>query len=219
MKKIFLMSTFIFTFGLIIGISYTFAHPGNTDSSGCHTCRTNCTEKWGIPYGYYYRHNPVRPCSESTPSPTPSTPAPTPQPTSPSESPTTPAPEPKYETKTEKVTEEISFETKYEEDSDLEEGTTTVKQEGENGIKEKTFEVTYKDGIEVSRKCIDEKIAKNSVPKIIAKGTKKPEVKGASTKEQEGSTGSGLLGLLFVGGMGYLVFRFGKKLKAKYLSK
>jgi len=41
------------------------AHPGNTDGSGCHTCRTNCTERWGIPYDFYHRHNPVRSCSES----------------------------------------------------------------------------------------------------------------------------------------------------------
>ena len=38
------------------------AHPGRTDGNGCHTCRTNCTESWGIPYGYYHRHSPVRPC-------------------------------------------------------------------------------------------------------------------------------------------------------------
>ncbi len=40
-----------------------FAHPGRTDSNGCHTCRTNC-EKYGIEYGFYHRHNPVRPCFE-----------------------------------------------------------------------------------------------------------------------------------------------------------
>lgn len=32
------------------------AHPGGLDSSGCHTCRTNCTEKYGIPYGDYHCH-------------------------------------------------------------------------------------------------------------------------------------------------------------------
>lgn len=39
-----------------------YAHPGNTDGNGCHTCRTNCTERWGIPYGFYHRHYPVRSC-------------------------------------------------------------------------------------------------------------------------------------------------------------
>ncbi len=32
------------------------AHPGRTDSNGCHTCRTNC-EKWGLRYGQYHCHN------------------------------------------------------------------------------------------------------------------------------------------------------------------
>ena len=31
------------------------AHPGNTDSSGCHTCRTNCP-KWGLSTGEYHCH-------------------------------------------------------------------------------------------------------------------------------------------------------------------
>jgi len=38
-------------------------HPGGTDSKGCHTCRTNC-ERWGISYGFYHRHYPVRSCQE-----------------------------------------------------------------------------------------------------------------------------------------------------------
>ena len=31
------------------------AHPGRTDSSGGHTCRTNC-ESWGLGYGEYHYH-------------------------------------------------------------------------------------------------------------------------------------------------------------------
>ena len=89
MKKFTLISCIIFL--LIAVLSYS--HPGGTDKYGCHTCRTNCEEKWGIPYGFYHRHNPIRPCFEETetqpipsPSPTPS-PAPTPSPPSPSPSP------------------------------------------------------------------------------------------------------------------------------------
>lgn len=33
----------------------TFAHPGRTDSSGGHTCRTNCTS-WGLSSGEYHYH-------------------------------------------------------------------------------------------------------------------------------------------------------------------
>ncbi len=47
---------------LVVFLPRVDAHPGGTDGNGCHTCRTNCTESWGIPYGYYHRHSPVRPC-------------------------------------------------------------------------------------------------------------------------------------------------------------
>ena len=32
-----------------------YAHPGRTDSAGCHTCRTNCSS-WGLSYGEYHCH-------------------------------------------------------------------------------------------------------------------------------------------------------------------
>jgi len=35
---------------------FSSAHPGRTDSSGGHTCRTNC-ESWGLEYGEYHYHN------------------------------------------------------------------------------------------------------------------------------------------------------------------
>ena len=35
--------------------SFSFAHSGRTDSSGCHTCRTNCPN-WGLDYGEYHCH-------------------------------------------------------------------------------------------------------------------------------------------------------------------
>lgn len=34
---------------------YVYAHPGGTDSSGCHTCKTNCSN-WGLSYGEYHCH-------------------------------------------------------------------------------------------------------------------------------------------------------------------
>ena len=34
---------------------FTLAHSGRTDSSGCHTCRTNCPN-WGLDYGEYHCH-------------------------------------------------------------------------------------------------------------------------------------------------------------------
>ena len=48
-----------FLFILIISIfiipSISFAHPGRTDSSGCHTCRTNCSN-WGLSTGEHHCH-------------------------------------------------------------------------------------------------------------------------------------------------------------------
>ncbi len=68
----------LFLLILVFFLSITnpiFAHPGRTDSSGCHTCRTNC-EKWGLSYGEYHCHNSK---SISVPIPTP-IPAPSPAP-------------------------------------------------------------------------------------------------------------------------------------------
>jgi len=41
---------------LTIMPTMVFAHPGRTDSSGCHTCRTNCAS-WGLSDGEYHCHN------------------------------------------------------------------------------------------------------------------------------------------------------------------
>lgn len=43
----------------LIAPSVTFAHPGNTDKRGGHTCKTNCA-KWGLKYGQYHYHNKKR---------------------------------------------------------------------------------------------------------------------------------------------------------------
>jgi hypothetical protein len=53
MKKRILLLSFIFLFFFN---QYALAHPGNTDSSGGHTCRTNCGY-WGYNYGEYHYHN------------------------------------------------------------------------------------------------------------------------------------------------------------------
>lgn len=41
---------------IIITNSDVQAHPGRTDSLGCHTCRTNCSS-WGLSNGEYHCHN------------------------------------------------------------------------------------------------------------------------------------------------------------------
>jgi len=44
------------TCAFILTANIAFAHPGRTDSKGGHTCRTNCTERWGLKYGEYHYH-------------------------------------------------------------------------------------------------------------------------------------------------------------------
>lgn len=47
---------FILVASILVMPAFTFAHPGRTDSSGGHTCRTNCLS-WGYSYGEYHYHN------------------------------------------------------------------------------------------------------------------------------------------------------------------
>lgn len=47
---------FICTIIYFIFPSVIKAHPGNTDESGGHTCRTNCDD-WGLNYGEYHYHD------------------------------------------------------------------------------------------------------------------------------------------------------------------
>lgn len=71
-----------------------------------------------------------------------------------------------------KEEEEVPFETKEEKDASLEKGKTKVISEGEVGKKIKTYEIVEENGKEVARKLVDEEIVKESVPKVIAVGTK-----------------------------------------------
>lgn len=40
---------------VVLSPLYVEAHPGRTDSNGCHTCKKNCA-KWGLSYGQYHCH-------------------------------------------------------------------------------------------------------------------------------------------------------------------
>lgn len=60
----------IFIFIALLINCKVYAHPGRTDSHGCHTCRTNCA-KWGLSQGQYHCHNGGSSSSDNTPTPTP----------------------------------------------------------------------------------------------------------------------------------------------------
>lgn len=51
-KKIVFM---LFLIMLLLNVK-VYAHPGNTDSNGCHTCKKNCSS-WGLYDGQYHCHN------------------------------------------------------------------------------------------------------------------------------------------------------------------
>ena len=76
------------------------------------------------------------------------------------------------ETKQEKVTTTIPFETKYVDTDELEEGQTRDKQAGKDGSKVETFEVITEDGVGVSRKSVNVETTP-AVDHIIERGTKK----------------------------------------------
>ncbi len=65
-KLCFLLSVLLFLTSVCLSKS-VFAHPGNTDSSGCHTCHTNCLD-WGLSYGEYHCHTPKTPTYVPPPS-------------------------------------------------------------------------------------------------------------------------------------------------------
>lgn len=79
--------------------------------------------------------------------------------------------QPKIETRTETHTTEIPYETITEQDNTLAKGTTRVVSEGEIGLREKVYHVTYTDGIETSRELVSDTVTKEPVKQIISEGT------------------------------------------------
>ena len=70
--------------------------------------------------------------------------------------------------------ESIAFGVQEKKDSSMLKGKSEVKQEGVKGEKKITKEITYEDGIEISRVEISEEVVKEPVDRIVAVGTKVP---------------------------------------------
>jgi len=70
--------------------------------------------------------------------------------------------------------ESIAFAVQENKDSTLLKGKSVVKQEGTQGEKKITKEVTYEDGVEVARVELSTEVVKDPVDKIVAIGTKVP---------------------------------------------
>ena len=86
--------------------------------------------------------------------------------------------------------EEIAFETETKEDNKLEKGKTKVIQQGEKGQKEILALVTKEDGQEINRDIIEEKVVKEPVKHIEAKGTKVVSSPSPSTTNKSSSSKS-----------------------------
>lgn len=80
----------------------------------------------------------------------------------------------KLETKTLTTTEAISYTSSTIEDPNLAQGLTEIRTTGVNGVRTRTFEVTYTDGTETARKETKNIITTEPVNEVIAKGTKVP---------------------------------------------
>lgn len=73
----------------------------------------------------------------------------------------------------EEVKEEpVAFKTVEKDDSSLNEGTSKVVTEGKNGIDKVTYQITYVDGVESSRKEVGRETVTAAVDKVVANGTR-----------------------------------------------
>lgn len=84
--------------------------------------------------------------------------------------------------------ENIPFETETTPDPDLYQGKTREISPGEKGLKEVTYEVTYKNGVEVDREEIQEIIIQEPVSREVAEGTRKPPAVSSASLSVSGST-------------------------------
>ena len=88
-------------------------------------------------------------------------------------------------------TEEVPFETEYQQSSDLYKGEEKVTQEGTAGVRTIVEEITYKNGEETVRTQISNEITTAPVNRVIVQGTKdKPAPQPAVTAEANTQTGA-----------------------------
>lgn len=78
----------------------------------------------------------------------------------------------RVEIKEEVVEEEVAFKTVTKDDSSIDEGTTKVVTEGVKGKDKVTYEITYIDGKESSRKEVARETVTAAVDKVVANGTR-----------------------------------------------
>jgi serine/threonine-protein kinase len=80
-------------------------------------------------------------------------------------------PAPVVTTVAKRWTRRISYDKMEQKTGELPAGVTRIKQKGRAGAKRVTVEITYRDGREVSRRTINEKVTRSPVPEIVLVGT------------------------------------------------
>ena len=65
----------------------------------------------------------------------------------------------------------IDFETKKKYTTQLPQGSTRVAQEGREGIERQTWQVTYRDGVEITRKLLSTEVITEAINKVIMVGS------------------------------------------------
>ncbi len=184
MKKV-AGSLFLIIIILFSQMVVVYAHPGRTDSNGCHKCRSNC-ESWGLSYGEYHCHNgggsfyntttrrtttirQVYGCMDKSA-------------INYNYSANVSDGSCKFE-KTEVKTEVINYETKTY--GDISAGTKKVIKEGQNGEKEVTIKkVVDESGDEISSEVIKENVIKEPVAEVVKYENKTTRAEVTNNKEE-----------------------------------
>lgn len=81
------------------------------------------------------------------------------------------------------ASEAIPYSTKRVQDPTLAEGTTQVTTQGVPGTKTVTYEVTFTDGVQTSKKLIDEVVTTAPVTEVITVGTEAPATQPPATQQ------------------------------------
>jgi hypothetical protein len=69
------------------------------------------------------------------------------------------------------VDESIPFELQQDEDASMSSGSQSVRSQGQMGLRQESFRVTYLNGQEIRRTLLSEKVLKAAVPRVIVSGT------------------------------------------------
>jgi hypothetical protein len=78
---------------------------------------------------------------------------------------------PEFYTVTKSFSEPIPFQTIYEENNDLTVGTQEIRIEGKDGIASKTYEISYRNSVEESRKQVGYTLIAKPADRVIVSGT------------------------------------------------